>query len=155
VRYPAILTREGRYTLAHFPDAPGCQTQADPGEDIHAQASEALQGWLEATLAGGDVPSRVSQRAPRVKRGERVLWVDVPAKLALQLELRRARAAAGLTQAELAKRAGVSQPAIAKIENPDANPTIETLVKVAEALRVRLSIRLEAQEESAGSHADF
>jgi predicted transcriptional regulator len=39
----------------------------------------------------------------------------------------------GLTQPELAKLAGVSQPAIAQLESPDSNPTIDTLNRVARA----------------------
>ena len=34
MQYPAIITQEGKQTLAEFPDCPGCQTFADPGEDI-------------------------------------------------------------------------------------------------------------------------
>jgi transcriptional regulator with XRE-family HTH domain len=41
--------------------------------------------------------------------------------------LRNARREAGLTQAELARRLGVSQAAVAKLERPGANPTIATL----------------------------
>lgn len=41
--------------------------------------------------------------------------------------LRDARHRAGLTQAELARRLGVSQAAVAKLERPGANPTVATL----------------------------
>jgi transcriptional regulator with XRE-family HTH domain len=41
--------------------------------------------------------------------------------------LKEARRQAGLTQAELARRLGVSQAAVAKLERPGANPTIATL----------------------------
>ena len=41
--------------------------------------------------------------------------------------LRDARSRAGLTQAELARRLGISQAAVAKLERPQANPTIATL----------------------------
>jgi transcriptional regulator with XRE-family HTH domain len=41
--------------------------------------------------------------------------------------LRDARSRAGLTQAELARRLGISQAAVAKLERPRANPTIATL----------------------------
>ena len=42
----------------------------------------------------------------------------------------------GLTQAEVAKRAGMSQPAYAKLEKPDANPRTATLRKIARALEI-------------------
>lgn len=49
------------------------------------------------------------------------------------LLLRRARQSAGLTQAELAKRLGASQPLVARLERRDANPTWETLERVLRA----------------------
>ena len=36
MRYPAAITREGKYTYATFVDCPGAMTQADPGESIEA-----------------------------------------------------------------------------------------------------------------------
>jgi predicted transcriptional regulator len=49
----------------------------------------------------------------------------------------------GMTQAELARRIGVSQPFIAKIENDEAaNLSLETLVKVVEALNGAIEIRI-------------
>jgi DNA-binding XRE family transcriptional regulator/predicted RNase H-like HicB family nuclease len=141
MRYPAVVTKEGRATLAEFPDCPGCQTFAEPREDILAQAEDALRGWLEATLAAGEAPARPAKRV-RTPRGGRLLWVSVPAKLAVKLSLRWQRQQAGLTQAQLAKRAKVSQQQIAKLEDPDSNPTIETLEKVAKALGAHLEIAL-------------
>ena len=44
----------------------------------------------------------------------------------------------GLTQAEVAKRAGMSQPAYAKLEKPGANPRTATLRKLAKALGISL-----------------
>lgn len=136
MRYPAVITKEGRYTVAVFPGCPGCATQADPGERIEDQAAEALQGWLEAHLVTGDIAPRPTRKAPKGK----TLWVEVPTRLAVKLYLRWERADAGLTQAELARRAGVSQQAIAKLEHPKANPTIETLERVAAALGVRVEV---------------
>jgi len=45
-------------------------------------------------------------------------------------ELRRLRIRAGLTQKELAKRAGVSQSLIARIERGDVNPRLSTLKRI-------------------------
>jgi transcriptional regulator with XRE-family HTH domain len=47
--------------------------------------------------------------------------------------IRHARRAAGLTQVELARRLGTSQPAIVKLERPGANPTVRTLDRVLRA----------------------
>jgi len=49
-------------------------------------------------------------------------------------DIRTARQNKGLTQSELAERAGVSQPLIARIESDDVDPTIDTLYSVVAAL---------------------
>jgi transcriptional regulator with XRE-family HTH domain len=41
--------------------------------------------------------------------------------------IKDARRKAGLSQAHLARRLGVSQAAVAKLERPGSNPTVETL----------------------------
>jgi predicted transcriptional regulator len=49
-------------------------------------------------------------------------------------DIRSARLNKELTQTELANRAGVSQPLIARIEGADVDPTIDTLYQVVAAL---------------------
>lgn len=142
MQYIAVVTKEGKQTLAEFPQCPGCQTFADPGEDIEALAQEALAGWLEAHLASGQAPPE--PRKLRAKSRGRMLGIPVPTKLAVKLALRWARKRAGLTQAELARRAGLSQPAVARLEDPDYNPTLDMLERVAAALGTRLEVDLKA-----------
>lgn len=59
-------------------------------------------------------------------------------------EVLKARAAAGLTQAEVAARIGTTQSAIARLESAEAkhSPSIATLQKYAKALGYRVRIRL-------------
>jgi predicted transcriptional regulator len=52
----------------------------------------------------------------------------------LPAEVRALRRRVGLTQAEVAKRAGVSQPLIARIENGSVDPRASTLRAVVEAM---------------------
>ena len=52
-----------------------------------------------------------------------------------------ARRRAGLTQAELAVRLGVSQSAVAKLEREDANPTVRTLERALRATGNRIEAR--------------
>jgi transcriptional regulator with XRE-family HTH domain len=54
--------------------------------------------------------------------------------------LRRARRAAGLTQAELARRMGTTQSAIARMERPGANPSVAWLDRALEAAGRRLEL---------------
>ncbi len=49
-------------------------------------------------------------------------------------EIKRRRKEVGLSQAELARRAGVSQSLIAKIEAGKVNPRLSTIKKIVEAL---------------------
>lgn len=58
------------------------------------------------------------------------------------LQLHRARTEAGITQAELARRIGVSQQQIAKLEHPDGDLKISTLERAARALGLSLDINL-------------
>jgi transcriptional regulator with XRE-family HTH domain len=54
--------------------------------------------------------------------------------------IREARRAAELTQADLARRLGVSQAAVAKLESPRANPTVDTLDRALCATGHRLAL---------------
>ncbi|MFF4775513.1 helix-turn-helix domain-containing protein [Microtetraspora fusca] len=62
--------------------------------------------------------------------------------------VRRRREGLGLTQAELAERAGLKQPAVARFEAGGTMPTIPMLERLAEALEVRLSVRFEPLREA-------
>lgn len=139
MRYPAVVTKEGKNTLAEFPTCPGCQTFAPPGHNIEREAKEALELWLETHLQEGVLPAR-PPRTFKARKGT-VLWVPVEPKLAVKLELRWMRDDLGLTQSELARLAGVSQPAIAQLESPDSNPTIDTLSGVARAMGAEFDFR--------------
>ena len=59
-------------------------------------------------------------------------------------EILRARAAAGLTQADVAARIGTTQSAVARLESADAkhSPSIATLQRYASALGCTLQVRL-------------
>ncbi len=60
--------------------------------------------------------------------------------------VREARRRAGLTQAELADRAGTSQPAIARYERATALPDLDTLHRIAEACGFELRLELAAPD---------
>lgn len=58
----------------------------------------------------------------------------------LALLLAEAREKRGWTQGELARKVGMKQPEIARIESGEHNPTIETYTKVATALGKRVAL---------------
>jgi HTH-type transcriptional regulator/antitoxin HipB len=66
------------------------------------------------------------------------------ARLAFELgaEVRTLRERRGWTQTELADRAGMTQPAMARFEAGGTIPTLPVLERVAAALQMRLSIAL-------------
>jgi transcriptional regulator with XRE-family HTH domain len=62
--------------------------------------------------------------------------------------IRTARTDARLTQAELAKRMGTTQTAIARLERRGANPTVATLRKALSAAGHRLELSAAPQPSS-------
>jgi HTH-type transcriptional regulator/antitoxin HipB len=60
------------------------------------------------------------------------------------------RARTGLSQVELAKKAGVSQPMVARLEKGDSTrtPTFDTIFKVLKALGYTMSINVKKEKRS-------
>jgi predicted RNase H-like HicB family nuclease/DNA-binding XRE family transcriptional regulator len=146
VQYRAIIEKEkiGRPAWnVSFPDCPGCLTFGRSEANALDAAHGALEGWLETMLATGQVPP-----APKAKRGHAVTVNPV---LSAVVQIRQRRAELGLTQAQAARLAKVSQQQIARLENPDANPTLATLDKVASALGMRVELSLTTFSEPDGS----
>ena len=77
---------------------------------------------------------------PEVKREYDALEQE----FAIASELIRARARAGLSQAELAERMGTSQSAIARLERGQTLPSTKTLIRFAEATGSKVELRLSA-----------
>lgn len=67
-------------------------------------------------------------------------------------EMLKARASAGLTQAEVADRIGTTQSAIARLESGSAShsPSIATLRRYAEALGYRVEVRFVKTRKTTG-----
>lgn len=63
------------------------------------------------------------------------------AEMNIEQELIALRLQRGLTQADLGRKLGISQPAVAKLEAGGGNWELKTLARAAEALQVRLEIR--------------
>ena len=140
MRYAARVTREGKFTLIDFPDAPAAAVYAEPGEDVREVARDALEEWLLRELRHGEAPGRPGEGAP-AGDGE-VFRVTIDPSLAVRLQLRWARQDAGLSQGQLADLVGVSRQQVSLLESADANLTLRTLERVAGALGLEVDIVL-------------
>ena len=67
------------------------------------------------------------------------------------MALLKARKKAGLTQAELSERSGISQADISRIENGSWNPSIALLQRIADALNATLRIEFVPNKGAARS----
>jgi transcriptional regulator with XRE-family HTH domain len=79
-------------------------------------------------------------------------YAGLDEEFALLDEFLKARAAAGITQAEVAERIGTTQSAVARLESGGGkhSPSLATLKKYAHALGCRLELRLVNQTIKAG-----
>lgn len=89
-------------------------------------------------LAAGKVNKSNKNSASAFARYERALTA-----IMVGSAVRAARQRAGVSQAELAKRARTSQPAIARLEQGRVSPTIISLDRIAKALGSELVIDFE------------
>lgn len=74
---------------------------------------------------------------PRVKAE----YDSLAPEFEIAAELLRARVRSGLSQAELAKRMGTSQSAVARLESGQSLPSTKTLLRFAEATGLKIRIR--------------
>src|SRR6476469_4914547 len=66
----------------------------------------------------------------------RTAWALEEPRMRVAENIYRLRSERGLTQQELARRAGMRQPRIAELERGDSGSTQDTLVRIAVALEV-------------------
>ena len=86
----------------------------------------------------GDLKSRLME-APQFREE----YARAEEEYALVEQLVRARTAAKLTQAELARRLGTTQSAVARLEGGRVSPSIATLRRYAKATGTRLMVGLQ------------
>lgn len=80
-----------------------------------------------------------------MENGEKIL-LETQQKVTIQRTVdiyKQYRKELGLTQSELGKRAGISQPNITRFESGNYNPSLEFLVKIAEAMGKKVKVTLE------------
>lgn len=107
---------------------------AGQGRDDNMEGQASYQEWRGALLANPTV---------------RQLYEEEAAKKELWLQLVEARQAAGLTQAELAQRLGVSQAQVARIEKRGYDAyTLNTLRRYVQALGEEFSLHIAIHREA-------
>ena len=80
-----------------------------------------------------------------MENGEKIL-LETQQKVTIQRTVdiyKQYRKELGLTQSELGKRAGISQPNITRFESGNYNPSLEFLVKIAGAMGKKAKVTLE------------
>ncbi|MDD6230756.1 MAG: helix-turn-helix transcriptional regulator [Lactimicrobium massiliense] len=65
---------------------------------------------------------------------------EIRAEYAVIQALIDARHQSGLTQKELARKTGIAQPDISKLEHGNANPSVRTLLRLAKGMGMQLKI---------------
>ncbi len=93
---------------------------------------------IRETAVPYSVMKREAMRDPEFRRE----WEALQPQLNLVRALLDARIKRGLTQAEIAKRAGTTQSAIARFEAGGSNPTLDFATRLSHAVGARLEIRL-------------
>lgn len=83
----------------------------------------------------------------------RCLWEKRESAYRLAQILIRIRKAKGLSQTEVARRSGLQQPAIARLEAGAVKPSLDTIQRVAKALDQELEIRLKPRPKKVAKHA--
>lgn len=87
-------------------------------------------------LITAEIPE-IKQEARARRQGRRARIQEAVVILKAEREMR------GLSLADISERTGISKSAISRLENnANANPTIHTLTKYADALRMVLSVTL-------------
>lgn len=95
-----------------------------------------MPGHKVTRSSWADVRSESAMRSPAAQAA----YLDEARIAAFQSLVYRLRTDAGLTQAELARRMGTTQSAIARMEGGGTRPTLETLEKLASAVGADLVV---------------
>jgi len=135
VTYPCYIVREGGLFGTRFPDLPEIQTVGKTRDEAIAMAGEALNAALATDVGRG---FSLPESSPRM-RG--MVGIEVEAHILLACQLRTLRGER--SQAEIARRLGLSYQAYQRLENPArGNPTIKTLERVAKAFGKKLAVEI-------------
>ena len=140
IQYQAKIQKEkGAYSVV-FPDLPGCCSMGSNLQEAKKMAVDALSLYLEeARNLDWELPKA------KYRKSGNYYWIQPYPEIAIALLIKQARLKHGLTQAELAKRMGITTQQVQKLETPGkSNPTLKTLAALSETLNENLKIQLVA-----------
>ncbi|MGH3545181.1 MAG: helix-turn-helix transcriptional regulator [Mycobacteriales bacterium] len=83
---------------------------------------------LSDMIPADQVFQRAERRNPELKK----LWDETAFAREISLKVLRYRTEHSLTQAQLGELVGLSQPAIARLEDGEEQPTLKTLTKISQ-----------------------
>lgn len=146
--YFAILFKEHEsHTIGvRFLEHPNVITFGRTWGEAEQMAQEALASALESEFERGMKLPKAKR--PKVKRGERMVFIQIPSNIRMAYLLRDWREEAGLTQKQIAHKLEISYQAYQRMERPGrSNLTILTLEKIARALKRKLVLDLQDQSD--------
>lgn len=109
---------------------------------VFQPCSEPMTLWRLSPALRRPRPRRFAEWSALRRWGGLPYWEVEPAGYLLRVT----REEAGLTQAELGARLGISQQAVARAERWDANPTVELVRRWATACGRTITLRFEARD---------
>ena len=141
ISYQAKLNKdkEGGYTV-EFPDLPGCITEGETLSQALRYAKEALSLYLEEAI---DPKWKLPE--PKARKSKNYYWVSPAFHVGAAILIRTTRLSKNLSQAQVAKRIGITRQQFQKLETPGkSNPTVKMLEKISEALGVDIRLDMVA-----------
>lgn len=87
------------------------------------------------------IHDRLKKQGVKIRKSERVKTSPVRARLAEQIK--KLRVTLGYTQADVAKRLGVIQQYVSRIESGKENVTVDTLNRIAQVFGKHLSVHMQ------------
>lgn len=106
--------------------------------------AKAQKKYIRGRTIDEDIAERMKD--PKFKKA----WDDLDPEFELLESMIKARAKAGISQGELAKKIGTKQPALSRLERGGfSKATVETLRKIADALDMRLVVKLQKKQRQA------
>ena len=142
MKYFALIKKEsdGSYFI-NFPELQGCFTEGRILQQARFNATEALNLWLSVAIneRNFNIPD------PKTRKGKRYFPIAVELQTALAIVLKKTRRIKKLSQAQVARKPGITQQSYAKLELPlKTNPSLAILQKLSNTLNIEFHFDIAA-----------